>query len=199
MKYCGNSLYVLGVHLSLIICALAAQPVFAEPALMAWEGSVQEDVLPDESTLVEFIASTSSKSAEGAILSISFIPRFNCSPLISVRVPSRQVSATGSVLTLQIDGEQKTYPVIADTDDGEVIYTIDGSLRERAVLRKLLDLSLQVNAWVVRPPSKPEDVRVNTEVKQYADSLADFSLLGSRRAAFSAEARCKSHQVAAPN
>jgi hypothetical protein len=199
MKPRGKYLYVLATCFLGFMSPLKAQSLPSSPATKHWDVELKKKVLTDHSVLMEFEASTASKNVDGAHLSIAFIPRFKCSPLISVRIVERESGFPVNSLTLRIDDKQNTYPVIVDNIESEDIYTISGSPQDRTFLRKLLDQSIKASVWIIRPLDQTRNVKVNVAVKQYGDVLADFSLLGSRRAAFLAERQCKSYQPAAAN
>jgi len=106
-----------------------------------WSAVVNETALPDESVLFDYASRTFSGRTESAMLAISFVPRFHCAPVVSIRtraiddlsaVLSSDAKATAPVgQYLQIDNAIANVPVagrdVSEFDRDEA-YKIEFSL-----------------------------------------------------------------------
>lgn len=161
-----------------------------------WSAVVSETVLPDESVLFDYAARTFSGRTEGAMLAISFVPRFHCAPAVSLRTRVGPGFASEAVvLELTLDSERMLFDGFFDGSDNDVTYAIAASGDELDRLRKKIDVASRMRFRIL--PSGAEDSASGNEAPE-AESIA-FSLLGSRLATLSAERYCKAHEPLAFN
>ncbi len=182
-----------------------------------WHGVLVSSTLPDGSILSEYTAQTFSTNLAGARLSISFAPRFNCTPMISVSLAQNSVvESDGDVqLAWDIDGTPLNFDALADSDEQTNRYSFNAVAAKQDELRKLLDTA----SWVtVTAPSDVQTPRTESsdngtdnaatgqsdipspEEKQPSDAgarsdalSAHFSLLGSMITTLTVERRCSAH------
>ncbi len=58
-----------------------------------WSGALDQATLADTSILNEYVAQTYSENVNGASIQLAFVPRFNCSPVFSVRLSAAAAAA----------------------------------------------------------------------------------------------------------
>ncbi len=152
-----------------------------------WAGFVESVELRDGSKLFEYSAQSSPLDTAGSALSISFIPRFKCVPMLSVLVPADDLDED-SVLSIEVylGSEPFIYNGFRDTNGDKQVYSIAAPADKLIALREKLDVSSTVR------------VRVLTENVQSADTqttVADsaFSLFGSAMSTKATELHCQRH------
>ena len=177
------------VPVCLLLCVVAGNPLAAretalpDAAFERWEGHLLQTQLADDSTLAEFRGETVSLEPSGYRLRVSFLPRFGCVPLVSVRADLRPGSvekggrsAAGlAVQEFRIDDQLVDLPAIID-DDGQ-----HGTLYFQTPRSRAFELRQRIDTGNV--------VLLLTE----ADERVDFSLFGSNRTLQAVQARCMQH------
>lgn len=196
-----NSIYTSGMKAGLLTALTALwcltmaghvagmQPVLIEGSdFQNWSATTQQTTLPDGSVLTEYAAATKTDPAAESSIIISFIPRFACSPLISVIVPeSSQVSSDWQNINLQIDGQMVPFGSIADrVTENSVRLTYNASSADQSQLLSLLDSGNRANLI--------NDSLENTAVTDKPEAIVSYSLMGSRLSARAALTACQAHQ-----
>lgn len=156
-----------------------------------WSGALDAETLADNSILNEYLAQTFSENVEGASVQISFIPRFNCSPIFSVLLSADSAAAISDdqVVRLAIDDVDMEFPVLVDQSERTHQYSYDASRDEQQTLRARLDRASRVSvSWV----SPEESAGQQAEVPDAF--TATFSLRGSRLSVQAVEESCKAHE-----
>ena len=164
-----------------------------------WAGVLSEVDLPDGSVLFEYSARSFSGRTEGGMLAITFVPRFECAPTITVRVPDAgELQPVDASLLVQVGGDQKIHKAVADKQEGYINYAIMASVGELKKLRETFDTSSRV--WI----SLVDDARQLNEKSvdagndsgspmDQSEDLA-FSLLGSRLSTREVDKYCQTHK-----
>ncbi|MFT4726427.1 MAG: hypothetical protein ACI9UN_000922 [Granulosicoccus sp.] len=191
---------VLSACISIVaVGELFAQTTSSEILLAVhqdWTGYVTQSVTRDGSVLSEYSAQTTSVNMEGAVFSVSMIPRFTCVPVSSIAVKdSTIVSRAADVeLTVVVDSQTMDYPSILDIDGPVALFSSSFSVSNQEKLRSNLDLASwatfmwSVDTGVPRlSTTTPEDSPIEV------GGNIDFSLLGSRRTIEAMEEMCRSH------
>jgi len=150
--------------------------------------------LQDGSQLYQYVAEVSPKIETSETdrntqhlpkIRFSFIPRFNCAPIISVVVSpdektdeSREqlIEALGK-LKFSVDGTLVSYPSLTEGAEGKLAAHYDTELQRRNTFRILIEVGS--NALV--------------EIEDYG--LYNYSLSGSKRAISRSLSRCRSHTI----
>ena len=152
-----------------------------------WTALVNETVLPDGSVLFDYTARTFSGRTEGAMLAISFVPRFNCAPTVALRKRAGTELATEAVtLEITVDSESMQYDGLVDKAGDYVSYALGVSSDVQEQLRKKMDAASRISFKVLVPDTDDSG-------SDAAESIA-FSLLGSQQATLSAEEHCRAHE-----
>ncbi|MFK7893394.1 MAG: hypothetical protein AB8B63_21440 [Granulosicoccus sp.] len=168
---------------------LGAQTVLIEGSdFQDWSATTQQTTLPDGSVLTEYAAATKTDPASESSMIISFIPRFDCSPVISVIVPEKlQASTDWQDINLQIDDQTLPFGSIADqATDNRVRLTYNASSADQSQLLSLLDRSNRANLI--------NDSLESAAVTDNAEAIVSYSLMGSRLSARAALSACQAHQ-----
>jgi hypothetical protein len=190
--------------LSACISIVAVGELFAETTsseiLLAahqdWTGHVTQSVTRDGSSLSEYSAQTTSVNREGAVFSVSMIPRFTCLPVSRIAVKdSMIVSRAADVeLTLIVDSQTMDYPSILDVDGPVALFTSSFTVSTQKKLRSNLDLaSWATFAWSVDTGVPRLSTTASEEAPTEVGGNIDFSLLGSQRTIEAMEEMCRSH------
>lgn len=173
----------------------------SESIFQDWNASLIQATLNDGSTLNEYIAKTMAGSAEGVALAVSFLPRFECTPIISLSLNTAlgdELEKIDATLSLKVDEEQIEFPVLRDVEKLSVRYTLNSDRQTHSELLALMDRSSRVFLDFVYTPeagaNSAEDDGVATEVaaNQTAAQI-QFSLLGSRLSTQAAKKLCDEH------
>ncbi len=186
----------------LLICSTEASAGtrLADSTYQDWAGELSDSVLPDGSVLFEYAARTFSGRVEGAMLSLSFIPRFNCAPMFNLRVRGGENAVISEpVIELSFGKQTRVYSGYVDVEEEYVFYSIMISVEEMVSLRKLFDSSPRATINVTsKALISGRDVQAEEESPKRisADSVGsiDFSLLGSKRTTLSAQTYCAAHE-----
>jgi len=170
-----------------------------DSAFADWTSVLSTTNLSDGSILFEYTAQTSSKQTEGAVLSMAFSPRFNCTAVISVRAAARSAfSQAVPTALVTLDDETLTFQTLVDRDgpyDVLSLISIDDRLVE---LRQTMDDATKFSTVFI--PGAIGDTATSSDSDQEAATDADasdsilFSLLGSRKTTQAVESRCMAHQ-----
>ena len=156
-----------------------------------WSGALDQATLPDTSILNEYVAQTYSETVNGASVQLAFIPRFNCSPIFSVRLSEKAAAAINDdlAITLTIDNVVMEFPAIIDRSESSLEYSYDANREDQQKLRELLDVSSRLSMSWAPPAENSKDGADST------DSVSiTFSLLGSQMSTQAVEALCKAHE-----
>lgn len=169
------------------ILSVSAVESLPDSSFVDWSGLVRESDLADGSVLFEYTARTYSGRTSGAMLAISFVPRFNCEPTINVRLPRTDNPVIANPrLEFVFNGEEQSFAGFVDSDAVDAIYSVAASTPEVLALRNAIEVSSRTN------------IRVFQELDSSSDKASGpynltFSLLGSRLATSMAEKHCWSH------
>lgn len=178
---------------------LCAETTSVENTLAAhqdWTGHVNQSVTRDGSVLNEYIAQTTSVNMEGAVLSVSMIPRFTCVPVSSIAAnDSMMVSRAADLkLALVADNQTMEYPSILDGDEQGVRFTLNSPRIDQEKLRSILDTALWATfKWSVATDVPRLSSTTSTDAPLEASGEVDFSLLGSQKTVEVMESLCRSH------
>ena len=157
-----------------------------------WNEVVQQTTLPDKSILTQYVASTRSANTDGAELQVSFIPRFDCTPHISILLPVEVVSEPVGLdgFVISVDKEAWEFPVLADADGSTVRFSMNAVSARHQEMRRKFDFASKVTVSWQSAAATSSAVGVEPS----NDEPADYSLLGSRAAVKAAEDSCNSHE-----
>lgn len=192
----------IGRHILLILTGwlcisfglVAGETRLPDSVFEDWSAVVSESTLPDGSVLFDYSARTFSGRTEGAMLAISFVPRFHCAPTINVRTRADSApAATSVILEIAIDSESMQFDGLYDEAGEYLLYAIAESSDVQDQLRKKIDVASRISFKIVT--SDAEGLASSSYISG-ADEVGSivFSLLGSRLAALSAEEHCKAHE-----
>ena len=149
---------------------------------LRWRGTLSQRTLEDGSVLNEYVTRTGATDEFDLSLSVGFVPRFDCSPLIGIRVVGPLAGSVGAeltdgaVATLAIDGETLEIPLLVDGSESVTGLWADLAADSRERFRRRLDAGSR--AELVLP----------------GGVSATFSLRGSRRSLAATQAACRAHE-----
>jgi len=150
--------------------------------------------LEDGSQLYQYVAEVSPEIDSAATglniqtlpkIRFSFIPRFNCAPIISVVVSPAEksdeireqlVEALGN-LKFSVDGTLVAYPALTEGTDDKLAAHYDTELQRRNTFRILIEVGS----------------KALVEIEDYGQY--NYSLRGSKRAIKRSLSRCRSHTI----
>lgn len=160
-----------------------------------WSGLSRQTVLIDGSVLTEYVARTFSGNSDGAGLTVSFIPRFDCAPMVSIELPPGLVDLNSS-LGFSVDQQDADFPFLVDTEESKRIRI---SLNADGAGQKHLRQSFDHGSHASLHWSKPEPDDGKTTVAEPGVEGAGresvyFSLLGSRMTVKAVEGLCIAHK-----
>lgn len=158
----------------------------------SWSGYNLVTQLKDDTSLFSYIAEVPNFPVEGseraehnAILRITFMARFQCSPLIELigTMPEDtndetrvEVLRNFNRLALSIDDEELDFPVFVEQQNKNVHSFYNANLEGRATMKIYIEIG-------------------DHAIITYGDGTkVEFSLIGSRNAVAQALGRCRSHQ-----
>lgn len=169
-----------------------------------WRGSLEQTTLPDGSVLNEYVASTQSGSTAGATLTLSFVPRFGCSPVFSVVLPAELADEADrdANMTLVLDQLSQDFPVLVDSGNSEVRLSLNAESDTQRSVRKQLDEASRASvSWQTREPPLGGAADTGNVAGVVADAgptdqpfPVSFSLLGSKMTSEAVEKRCIGHE-----
>lgn len=200
--------WLLAVCLSVSVCAFAVDSIagtrLTKSASYDWVGWLEESKLPDNSILFEYAARTLSGSTEGAMLTVSFVPRFNCNMAISIHIPR---AVLGDDMTesieLLIDDELYTFDSVREEDGDSTVFSLVTTNAEIEELLETINLALRAN---IRPVTNtegdrssstqdgPDEESLQERAATIGSSGVNFSLLGSRISTEGARLQCTLHK-----
>lgn len=155
-----------------------------------WIGFNTSSTLDDGTELNRYVAEVSSEdpvtegSDDSLTIRFTFVPRFNCTPLISIirKIPERLteeektlIENEFSELELFVDGTKIAYPGLVEQDSGYLRSFYNTNLQRRANFRILLEVGSTIFV----------SLGESQEIK--------FSLSGSKQTISTAMSRCKAH------
>ena len=156
-----------------------------------WSGALDQATLADTSILNEYVAQTYSENVNGASIQLAFVPRFNCSPVFSVRLSAAAAAAINDdlAITLTVDNVDMEFPAIIDRSELSREYSYDANRDDQQILRALLDVSSRASmSWVPAAENTSQGADA-------ADPISvRFSLLGSQMSAQAVEVLCNAHE-----
>lgn len=169
----------------------AADKMLPDSTVADWSAVVSEVTLDDKSVLFEYTARTFSGTVEGAMLAISFVPRFNCDQLVSVRLPVEfQPETTDVVLEFLVGDDKRDFVGLVDDSEDFLMFSVGANAEQIGNLRKALDTESRATVRVTP---------VGDNALTGSGVAFSFSLLGSRLAALAAQDNCLSHVPLAYN
>lgn len=191
--------------ISACISIVAVGELFAETASseiqlaahIDWTGRASHSVTRDGTLLNEYIAHTQSVYPEGAVLSVTMIPRFSCAPIASITVNDTSVTTKAMKIqfVVNVDGQTVEYPTIVDRDGVNVRFTLSSVEQAQDTFRDMLDVSSSAAfTWFIESdaPKLSNDDSNFTPLE--ASGNFDFSLLGSKRTVEVMEQLCRQHK-----
>lgn len=187
MKVAGGYPWVMAGWLLIALPGVLIAKELPDSSFRDWAGVVDVIELNDGSRLFEYSAQSSPGNSEGTILSIAFIPRFKCVPIVRLLAPADGLGED-DVLSIEVylGSEQFIYSGFYDTDGDDQVYSIAASSDRLIALREKLDLSSTVRVRVLLDNPQSADTAITV-----ADSR--FSLFGSKMSAKATELYCQSH------
>lgn len=161
-----------------------------------WSGVIEKKTLVDGSFLTEYSAKTPHDKLEGAMLAISFVPRFMCSPILTVRVP-HTANMVDSVTDVEVtlDNVRQNIRGFIEQDGDFLSYSVSAPMAEMKRIVKNIDVSSRLSFRVV--PQKAIDDEANSGLSDGPDQKSQgivFSLLGSQRATSAVQKHCTEHR-----
>lgn len=179
----------------------AAATQLADSASFDWVGWLEESTLPDNSVLFEYSARTLSGSTQGALLAVSFVPRFDCRPAISARLPSAvQDSTLASALELSIDDQSLTFDIVREEDGDFTVFSLIASDDQIEQLLQTINEALRATISPVVSNQNERPAVVKDVVDNSAEGFSEppgsvnFSLLGSTTATEMTRIHCYLHE-----
>lgn len=177
--------------LMLVSCAMAdTQAEIQRMSHQTWVSDVSIERLRDESVLTEYFGEAISAEHEDVVLRVGFIPRFGCSPLITMQLGESALSGARSeedpaffpidisVSAVLIDDRSISFPTLLDDDGDEVSVYLNASLQRRITTRLRIEVGSQMQ-YLMRNGKK-----------------LNFSLIGSKEAIRVANENCRRHDPA---
>jgi len=176
--------------LALTLMSGAMADVQAETQRMThldWVTDVSVERLHDESVLAEYFGESISVEHSDVVLRVGFIPRFGCSPLITLQLGEDALSGVRSdedpeyfptelsVLAALIDGRSLSFPTLLDNDDSAVSVYLNATLQRRITTRLRIEVGTRMQ-FLMRNGKQ-----------------LNFSLLGSRDSIRIANQNCRRH------
>jgi len=152
-----------------------------------WVSDVVIERLHDESVLTEYYGEAVSAEHRDVIFRVGFIPRFGCSPLITLQLGEDALSGVRSeedpayfptelsVLAVLIDGRSLSFPTLLDNNDTTASVYLNASLQRRITTRLRIE------------------VGTHMQVLMRNGKQLSFSLMGSRDAIRIANQNCRRH------
>ena len=183
------------------VSSVFANTALSESAHVDWAGVVSRSELRDGSVLFEYTSRTFSARTEGAMFALTFIPRFQCSASIGLRVRAGTFPETQAPrLQLTLSNRTSTFDALVDKDQDYVLYTLIGPTERLEQLRQELDKSLRVvvsvvpaDYFMVGGASGAAQAKAINSSQGELDGV-EFSLLGSRMSMSAVESHCEYHQ-----
>ncbi len=185
----------------LLICVTPAyaDTQLSESTFQDWTGEMSESVLSDGSVLFEYTSRTFSGRVEGAMLALSFIPRFHCAPIFSIRLRAKQEAVINDpVLEVSFGSDVLTFEGFVDSDEDFLTYSILASSEQMEKLWQRLDesprVTVNIGSGSSQGSSTPSEGGSLAETSSSPFNSIVFSLLGSKLASRSVQAHCQLHE-----
>ena len=187
--------------LLILLCCLfsGAGPVLSQTrlpdsAFEDWTALVTETALPDGSVLFNYIARTLSSRTEGAMLAISFVPRFSCAPSVTLRKRTGpELASETAILEITVDSERMQYDALIDEVDEYRTYALAASSDMQDQLRQKMDVASRLTFKVLLSDTAAVASSNELSATDALNSIV-FSLRGSKLATLSAENHCRAHK-----
>ena len=183
----------LGAIVAIGCCmsAFSQAEVLRDAAHSDWAGERLIRQLEDGSVMTEYLANTVASDRADALLTVAFMPRFECTPLIGIRIDSEvtddlerttsllrslQMLDNGDRLSIVVDRKRVPFPVLVDhSSDGAALwYGVDREDRETLLLQM--------------------DGGDRAEIALSTNTTLKFSLRGSRRSMLAVKKNCLLHE-----
>jgi len=174
--------------LTLVSGAMAdTQAEIQRTSFETWVSDVSTEWLHDGSVLTEYFGETVSYEHKDVLLRVGFIPRFGCSPLITMQLGKGALSGVRSeddpsffpidlsIVAVLIDGMSLSFPTLLDDDGDEVSVYLNASLQRRITTRLRIEVGDQMR-YLMRNGKQ-----------------LNFSLIGSKDAIRVANDNCRRH------
>jgi len=170
----------------------------ADSTFQDWNGLLLQVPLNDGSTLNEYVARTMAGSVSGASLSVSFLPRFDCTPVISVSVSATsgtELESGREALEFMIDRKPVDFPVLFDDEESGVRYTYNADQPQSTELLARLDVGSRVSVYFSADKAAAALVTESAAVdpQSVQNEQIEFSLLGSSSSAQAVKEHCLAH------
>lgn len=166
-----------------------------EASFLNWAGFIDEVTLADGSVLSEYSAKTVSFEVDGAALEITFAPRFECAPMLSVRMPgSFDGIAEDQILKITTDDFSQNFKGFMENDGDASVYSLAVPVQEVEKLRRIIDVTSRFNIKVMSRADQNDGANAELSASP-AEALpgVSFSLLGSQKTTAFVESLCWSH------
>jgi len=123
---------------------------------LSWISDVTYERLHDESVLTEYFGESISDEHSDVVFRVGFIPRFGCSPLITLQLGENAISGVRSdedpeyfptdlsVLAVLIDGRSLSFPTLLDNDGDTVSVYLNASLQRRITTRLRIEVGTRM-------------------------------------------------------
>lgn len=173
-----------------VIAEMHGTPL-SDTIYLNWSGALDQVTLADKSILNEYLAQTFSTNITGGSLQIAFVPRFNCSPIVSVLLSAENAPAINDdfPVTLTLDNVDMEFQAIIDESASSWQYSYNGNRDKQQDLRILMDNSSRLSMnWV------PAEENASQNADATDTDTVMFSLLGSRLSVKAVEDLCKAHE-----
>jgi len=212
----GKSGKIASSLLAAVAMAASSGSISAEAvpasAHMDWQGNLITVSMADGSILHEYAAHSSSRDGGSAVFAISFVPRFECMPVISFSFNKSSLAnvPTTAQVELLIDDQKMIFDSLADEESDLVRFSYNGGKVSSRELLDLIDVGSWATARLVLPESDSasdrndvdsqatdDDATIDEGMELQAGSdlsgAISFSLLGSKKANLAVEQACKNH------
>lgn len=188
-------LMVMGLAAGLTLSSMvygSPQLTIEKSTFLDWSAHFRQATLKDGSILSEYVSQTYSGSQESGRLLVSFVPRFECSPIVSLIIATDLTSGPASPqgVSLEIDGRLVQFPALIDEEEGSYRYTFNAPSENQSALLRLLDSGSRFKVVFSDNQSASADPVSNVALQ---GTEVDFSLLGSKKSAGVARDKCETH------
>lgn len=190
MKFAGAYLWAMSGYLLIAVPTTLVAELLPEASFNDWVGVVDIIDLHDGSKLFEYSAQSVPRDANDSVLSISFVPRFRCVPVVKVVAPGGNLEGDDSLsVEVYFGTDSLVYRGFLDFDGDNQVYSISATTNEMIELRERLDISATVRTRV----SQKLDDNAQTANTENTTFESEFSLSGSTLSARATELHCQRH------
>ncbi|MBX2883208.1 MAG: hypothetical protein KTR32_24865 [Granulosicoccus sp.] len=167
----------------------AEQQTIKNSSFHDWSAYTQQHPLSDGSVLSEYVALTYSGSKNSQRLEVAFIPRFECTPVISLIISTFMTAGAPlpDDITVQVDGQTSRFPILVDEETEGYRYTYNASGKDQKIMLGMLD-----TGDLFKLNFKRASINTANSDSQL-ESTITFSLLGSRKSTQAALGHCLDH------